>query len=237
MTDFIFVSCVSQINVAQRHLLTSPCLAPGGHPLVLYQNARSAAQAVNMVLDSKPAARWLVWVHQDVFLPAGWDALFAQGLNEAQRCWPSLAVAGVYGVQGSGPQALRGGQVLDRGTLLQEPGALPMLADSLDELLLAVRTDLPFRLDEALGFDFYATDAVLQAQEHGLQAAVVDAFCEHWSDTPSKGATKQRLVERIAASADVFERKWEHRLPVTTPCFHIMKAGDTLAFMQWAQSQ
>ena len=44
-----------------------------------------------------------------------------------------------------------------------------------------------------------------------------------------------RLVERIAASAAVFEHKWRHRLPLATPCFAIRQPGDTLAFMEWAR--
>ena len=232
-----FASCVSRLDVAEQRLLASPCLKTGRHPLAAFWNAPSAAWAMNQLLDAPPRARWVVWLHQDVYLPEGWDTLFMQRLAEAEHRWPRLAVAGVYGLRGHGAQAERGGHVLDRGGDLREAAALPMLADSLDELLFAVRAQVPFRLDEALGFDFYATDTVLQAQQHGLEAAVVDAFCEHWSDTPSRGPVAQGLVRRIAASAEVFERKWAHRLPITTPCFHIDQPGDTLAFMQWAQTQ
>lgn len=232
LNDFIFVSSVSRWEVAHTRLLASPCLQNGGERLVLQVNAGSAAAAVNMVLESRPHARWLVWLHQDVFLPDGWCALFAQRLREAQAQWPRLAVAGVYGVRGAGPHAVRAGHVLDRGTLLREAAALPQAVDSLDELLFAVRTDCGLRLDPALGFDFYATDLVLQAQAQGWTAAVVDAYCEHWSDTPVAGAASQGLAARIAASAAVFERKWEQRLPVCTPCFDIGRVGATQAFLE-----
>ena len=109
-----------------------------------------------------------------------------------------------------------------------------MLVDSLDELLLAVRTDAGLRLDPALGFDFYATDLVLQAQARGLCAAVVDGYCEHWSSTPSQGSAPQSLLDRINASGDVFERKWAHRLPVTTPCFPVEREGDVRQFLAQA---
>jgi hypothetical protein len=232
MDDFIFVSCISQPAVAQRYLQASPCLQAGGHRLVMHANAPSAADAINPVLDSGPKARWLVWLHQDVFLPQGWDSQFAQSISQALQQWPRLAVVGVYGLRGAGAQAQRAGHVLDRGQLLQEPAPLPCLVDSLDELLFAVRTDCELRLDPALGFDFYATDLVLQAQAAGLQCAVVDAYCEHWSGTPSQGEVPDSLVQRIAASAQVFERKWAAQLPITTPCFDIAQPGDTLAFLE-----
>lgn len=234
MDDFIFVSCISQPEVAARYLLASPCLKSGGAKLVAFVNARSAAEAVNQVLDARPAQRWLVWVHQDVFLPGNWLAEFANNLAQAQVRWPNLAVAGVYGVAGAGAMAVRAGHVLDRGRNLQESAELPVLVDSLDELLLAVRTDAGLRLDAALGFDFYATDVVLQAQEQGLCAAVVHAFCEHWSDTPSQGVAPQSLVDRIGASGDAFERKWAHRLPITTPCFPVEQPGDVRNFLRIA---
>ena len=231
MDDFVFVSCISRPEIAARYLLASPCLKSGGAKLAAFVNARSAADAVNQVLDSRPVQRWLVWVHQDVFLPGNWAAEFADGLAQAQGRWPNLAVAGVYGVAGAGGVAVRVGHVQDRGRNLQESAELPMLVDSLDELLFAVRTDAGLRLDPELGFDFYATDVVLQAQAQGLCAAVVHAYCEHWSDTPSQGLVPQSLVDRISASGDAFERKWLHRLPVTTPCFPIEQPGDVKNFL------
>ena len=91
---------------------------------------------------------------------------------------------------------------------------------------------LVLTLDPALGFDFYATDLVLQAQARGLDCAVVDAYCEHWSGTASlPQLVAERVRDRIAASGQVFERKWAHRLPLTTPCFDIRASGDVARFL------
>ncbi len=230
-----FVSCANQLSVLGQRLLASPCLGPGGQALAVHFNLTSAAQGFN---DAMAAAlcgcadnSWLVWVHQDVYLPEGWDETFCAALAQAQVLFPQLAVAGVYGLTGSGDAARRAGHVLDRGQMLREPMPLPCLVDSLDELLFAVRVDAGLRLDPALGFDFYATDLVLQAQAAGWQCAVLDACCEHWSDTPASGAIAPRVVQRIKGSAAVFERKWAQHLPISTPCFNIAKAGDVAAFI------
>lgn len=226
-----FVTCASNAAVLAQRLLASPCLRPGGLPLAAYFNATSAAQGFNAVMATAPTDHWLVWLHQDVFLPTGWETRFAKALDQATQQFPRLAVAGVYGVAGAGANAVRCGHVLDRGTLLHESAALPCLVDSLDELAFAVRVDSGLRLDAALGFDFYATDLVLQAQQQGWQCAVLDAPCEHWSGTPSRGAVPSAVVARIKRSAAVFERKWAARLPLTTPCFDIAKTGDVAAFI------
>ena len=229
-----FVACASNLEVLGARLLTSPCLRQGGLPLAVHFNSSSAAQGFNATMAASDATKpttWLVWVHQDVVLPESWDTRFSQALTAALQQFPKLAVAGVYGVAGAAPQARRAGHVLDRGTLLREAAPLPCLVDSLDELLFAVRVDSALQLDPALGFDFYATDLVLQAQARGWQCAVLDAYCEHWSGTPASGAVPAATVNRIKHSAQVFERKWAQRLPISTPCFDIARAGDVASFI------
>jgi hypothetical protein len=220
-----FVTCANDPAVLNRRLMASACLAGGEYAQAVYVNAPTAAAAFNAEMARLPAGEWLVWVHQDVFLPPDWDRRFIVAIREAEALFPKLAVAGVYGVAGAGAAARRAGHVLDRGTLLREATPLPCRADSIDELLFAVRVDAGLRLDPALGFDFYATDVALSAQERGLDAAVVDAYCEHWSDTP-RGIAVPSLAARVAQSGEVFERKWAHRLPVDTSCFSISKIGD-----------
>jgi hypothetical protein len=240
--DLLFVAAVSSLETLRARLLASPCLQPGRRPLVVRWNAASAADALNPVLDARPAARWVVWVHQDVVLPEGWDERF---LREAERvAGPSgdggsgdagsggspasgqAAVLGVYGVSGTGEAAIHAGCVLDRGQWLRGPAPLPCQVDSLDEMLFAVPGDSPLRLDPAMGFDLYATDLVLQAQARGLNAQAIDAPCEHWSDTPERGPMPAALIDRVARSGDAFEAKWARRLPVQTPCFAIHRGGD-----------
>ena len=230
-----FVTCASDPEVLSQRLLASPCLRSGGWPLAVYFNATSAAQGFNAAMaaaqNSSDGSTWLVWVHQDVFLPEGWDKRFCLALEAALQKFPKLAVAGVYGLAGAGAAAKRAGHVLDRGNLLRENTPLPCLADSLDELLFTLRIESGLNLDPALGFDFYATDLVLQAQQQGWQCAVLDARCEHWADTPAIGVISITLAQRIQTSGAAFERKWMHRLPVSTPCLEINKLGDVAAFI------
>lgn len=227
------VTSVSRLDVLQQRLAQSACLQRGGLPWTAYFNSTSAAAAFNSAIDAETTqgTDWLVWVHQDVHFPPGWEGQFRQALNDACAQWPTLAVAGVYGVRGVGAQSVRAGHVLDRGQLLKEPEALPCLVDSLDELLVAVRVDSGLRMDPAMGFDFYATDLVLQAQQAGMCAAALDAFCEHWSDTPPQGVMPPGLIERVKKNAQAFEHKWADRLPVKTPCFEIHRPGDVAAFV------
>ena len=230
-----FVTGVSHWDVLLRNLARSPCLQKGQLEWAAVSNAKSAAHAFNPAMvgaeQLNASHHWLVWVHQDVYLPAGWDLQFTSALQTALAEWPNLAVAGVYGVRGFGPNMVRSGHVLDRGKDLREPTPLPVLADSLDELLVAVKVDSGLRMDPAMGFDFYGTDLVLQAQSQNMHAAVLDAYCEHWSDTPGAWPLPDNLVQRIAHNAQAFESKWQHALPLSTSCFDIAKPGDVASFL------
>lgn len=216
-----FVTSASDPDVLNARLLASPCLHDGQFSVAIHIGVDSAAAAFNAEMGRRPQAEWLVCTHQDVFLPAGWDQAFISAVREAEERFARLAVVGVYGISGK----RRVGHLLDRGQLLKESTPLPALAESLDEILFAVRADSGLTLDPALGFDFYATDLALTAKEQGYSTAVVNAYCEHWSSLPRDRIPSQ-TVDRVAASGEVFERKWAHRLPLMTPCFSIERPGD-----------
>jgi hypothetical protein len=232
--ELVFVTGVSRLDVLGRYLCQSPCIKSGRRRLVAYFNTSSAANAFNAAMDGIPAdasSTWLVWVHQDVLLPDNWDERFLDALRMAQQENPAIAVAGVYGVAGAPANARRAGHVLDRGLLLQEPARLPCAVDSLDELLFAVRADTRLKLDPAMGFDFYATDLVLEAQARGWVAVVVDAYCEHWSDTPAAGAIPDRIADRIIRNGRAFESKWSHRFPIQISWVALQAPGDVEQFI------
>jgi hypothetical protein len=184
--------------------------------LIAVRNAPSAASGLKLGMQ-RAQHDLVVGVHQDVFLPPGWDRLVVRQYRLAEQRFGPIGVAGVYGVgpilesPGRPLAAERIGRVVDRGRLLQDGLELPAPAATLDELLLIVRRDTPLWADPALGFHLYGADLCLQARERGLAVVVLGALCRH----NSRSIT---LPESFFASAEVFARKWAHRLPIATPC-------------------
>jgi hypothetical protein len=233
-TRWSIVCCVSNEEVLRSNLLASPCLSHGSnHELILVKNCPSAAHGLNFGLE-RATGEWVNGVHQDVFLPEGWDQQLLAQLREAERRFGPVGVAGVYGVGacgefvparpdsmltrragiGLGETALgaqRSGWVVDRGRVLRDGPELPAEVATLDELLLVVRRNAHLRFDPALGFHLYGADICLQAAERGLAVVAIDALCHH--NSRSVG-----LPAAFFKSAQVFARKWAHRLPVATPC-------------------
>jgi hypothetical protein len=214
--NLTFVACVADDGLLNSNLLASPCLAPGSrHEVILVRNARSAAAGLNLGIE-RAVGDLIVCMHQDVFLPDGWDDRLIEQFAMAEQEFGSIGIAGVYGVGPATSQnevlaAQRIGRVCDRGRSLDEGIPLPARAATLDELLLVVPKGTPLKADPELGFHLYGADLCLQAAERGLTVVVIDAYCNHNSRNIG-------LPREFFASAEAFARKWHHRLPVATPC-------------------
>lgn len=221
MSRLTFVACVDRPDVARACLLASPCLRPeAGHQLILATGMPDAGAGFRWAQDLG-RHDWIVLVHQDVFLPPGWDETMVQSLARAQQRWPSAAVVGVYGVTADGAHA---GHVYDRDRWLGKPFTEARKVRSLDELLLVVRRRCGLEVESSLGWHLYGTDLCLQAEAMGLDAVVVDAACEHRSSLPRSTCTQdpviaRALVERIRAfnaSARQLALRWPRAMPVCT---------------------
>jgi hypothetical protein len=107
-----FVTCLSNRETLRANLVASPCLRPGTpHQMIAVEGCPGAAHGLNAGFTHAKHAL-LVCVHQDVYLPEGWDRSIVQQLREAERRFGPIGVTGVYGV---GPVFERGGPVADSG--------------------------------------------------------------------------------------------------------------------------
>jgi hypothetical protein len=221
-----FVACLASRETLRANLLVSHCLQPGtAHQVIAVEGCPSAAAGLNAGFHHAKH-ELIVGVHQNVYLPEGWDRCLVQQLREAELRFGPIGVAGVYGVgEVIAPRDLtnalaaeRIGWVVDRGRMLRDGPELPARVATLDELLLVLRRDSPLRFDPALGFHLYGADICLQAAERGLAVVALGALCHH--NSRSIG-----LPEVFYRSAEVFARKLRHRLPVTTPCVIIDRNG------------
>ncbi len=221
-----FVVCISDHAILKANLLSSPCLQlDSHHQVIAIQDAPSAAAGLNLGL-ARAKHELVVCLHQDVFLPVGWDRLMLNQYRMAERELGPIGVAGIYGVGKVKPcpdstsafAAERIGWVVDRGRILSEGPALPAPVATLDELVFIVRRDRPLQFDPELGFHLYGADICLQARERGLAVVALGAPCHH--NSRSIG-----LPRPFFASAQIFARKWAHRMPIATPCVVFDREG------------
>jgi len=203
-----FVACVNDDAQLEANLRRSPCLRDGSpHELLVFRDCATAAEGLNAGIEQARHG-FVVLVHQDVYLPAGWPARMVSQWRLAERHGGPIGIGGVFGVLDRRVPFDAIGHVVHRDRLLAHR-TLPADVDGLDELLMVVPRDTPLRVDAELGWHLYGTDLALQAQERGLRTVVVDALCHHNSLTGRVPWT-YRESERVLA------RKWEKMLPVHT---------------------
>jgi hypothetical protein len=182
--------------------------------IAVQRQAVSAGQAYNRGLTDT-RAEVLVFVHQDVFLPAGWLACLRTALAHLAAQDPLWGVLGIYGVTADG-QSRGWTYSTGLGRELGGPFAAPEPVRTLDELLLVIRRDSGLSFDESLpGFHLYGTDVCLAAEQRGLRNYVIPAFALHNSNG------LHTLPWAFWRACGHVQRTRRACLPVQTPCVYL----------------
>lgn len=220
MTERPRLICASNnADILRDNLKRSPCLAD--LPLTVVEHANSAASAYNQGLD-QTREEIVVFLHHDVYLPTGWDALLHRRITEVAAIDPDWAMIGAYGVDDSA----RGyGPVWSSslGQIVGHVALQPHAVQSFDELLIVMRRAAGLRFDEGLpGWHLYGTDIVTQARAAGLQSYACAMPLVH------NDGYKDQLDQGFGEAYGYLRRKWPARLPLHSPILKISKTGHQL---------
>jgi hypothetical protein len=211
MPRFQLFSAANNPEILTRNLRASPDVANGLLPLSVLWNCAGASSAyVEAALQTD--ADYLVFLHQDVYLPSGWLDRLEYAIRQLDAVDQNWAVAGLSGRMRDGTFVAH---IWDSGLgfLNGGPFGTPARAASLDELLLVVRRASGVMFDARLpGFHLYGTDIVLTAEASGYTAYVIDAPVIHNARPISKRGLGPDYVEAYRYTA----RKWRSHLPWPT---------------------
>ncbi len=164
-------------DILKSSLLASPDLRSGVE-IQVQRGAKSAGEAYNRGIAAT-TAEVMVFVHQDVYLPAGWMKRLESALEWLAQKDPDWGVAGLFGVERDGAGQ---GHIYSTGLkrVLGEKFDGAREVETLDEVMLILRRKTGLRFDEALpGFHMYGADICLQAAERGKRSYAISACCVH----------------------------------------------------------
>jgi hypothetical protein len=186
----------------------SPLLASGAAFAVFNQRGfKTAAAAFNQAIAAAQNDL-IVFCHQDIILPAGWDQLFLKRLEQLTALDPNWGVAGCAGRSRDGHVAAH---IYRHDREFQAAAPLPGKVRTLDECLIAFRPSCGLRFDEnLLGFFFYAVDICLQAESRGWFNYAIDAPCFH------QAKNRTSLPRSFYEAERNIIRKWHSYLPIQT---------------------
>lgn len=208
---YLIASCANDDGILNDNLLASPDIREGTLPVQLIRGARSAAAAYADILNDRPA-RFVIFVHQDVYLPAGFKRRLDDVVRQFDDMHPTWAVAGVYGAAQDGTHA---GLIYDgsNARVLGTPVQTPSCVAVLDEVVIIVRADSGVTFDRDLpGFHLYGTQIALDARRKGRTVLVGDLPVVHNSRSILKlGRDYEAAWHHLAAV-------WGQWLPVPNLC-------------------
>lgn len=225
--DWCCVAAVNRSDILAENLAASPVFLENPGILQVERGWSTAGGAYNSG-KRDTGAEIVVFAHQDVYLPRGWDALLAQRIRQLDTLDPNWAVAGVMGI---GPGGVHSGHVWSTG-LGRELGAsfgAPIATTSLDEVLLILKRSSGLSFDPDLpSFHLYGTDIVQMALQAGLGAYVIHAPVIHNS------RPVQTLSGGFTEAYHYMQKKWSFALPIQTL---VTEIAETDAPLQRTENQ
>jgi hypothetical protein len=211
------VAAVNDAHVLRGNLARSPVIAEGLWPLYTEEGHANAASAYNAGLRVA-AANVVVFAHQDVYLPRGWDQRLLAAITSLESTKPSWAVLGVIGVKAHGALVGRSWSS-GLGRSVGSPLADPTPVVSLDEVVLVLNATKWVRFDDRLpGYHLYGTDIVQTALSAGLGAYAFDGPVIHNSVEIKQLGSAYRVAYRHV------QKKWRARLPIPTTVVQLTRS-------------
>ncbi|MDX9833891.1 MAG: hypothetical protein RBT36_01595 [Desulfobulbus sp.] len=218
INEISIIAAINNPSVAEQNLLRSPLLRVEEVQFIPAEGFTTAPLAYNYA-RMRAGGQLLVFVHQDVYLPLGWEYLLLDTVTELDKKGTLWGVLGVVGVGVFG--GVRG-RVWSTG-LAREVGApvnRPEGAVSLDELLLVIRKNSGLTFDERLpGWHLYGTDIVQEALRRDLGAYIIHAPVIHNS------LPVARFDHGFTDCYNYLRQKWSSQLPVQTCCIKVTRTG------------
>jgi hypothetical protein len=224
------VSAVNNDSVFAQALASSPIVRAGRVPVRVERGHASAGRAYNCGA-AQMHAEYIVFAHQDVYLPAGWDEKLLAAIGKLDAAGEAWAVLGVWGVR---PDGRFSGRVWCSGGNQEHVGLIdrPVEVASIDEVVIVLKRSAGMRFDEELpGFHLYATDIILQARQRAAKAFVIDAPVVH-----NSWCNPQPLDPAFWSAYRYMQKKWIHQLPVRTCVVDLTRWGWPL-YVQWTRNE
>jgi glycosyl transferase family 2 len=209
------ISAVNDERVLNSCLLNSPGIRSASE-VILQRNYSSAADAYNAAIE-KANTDFLVFVHQDVYLPEGWIDSVQNAVESLSKKDSNWGVLGIWGTVDYSEQPV--GYLYWTGDLgWEEPFEGAKEVTTLDEAVLIMRKSSGITFDPQLpSYHLYATDICMEARCRGKKCYSISAFCIHNTNTNS-GKLLPREFWRCYL---VMRRKWKAKLPIVTPCTEV----------------
>lgn len=220
------IAAINDRSILARDLMSSPMIVDKKVPIFTIEGAPSAALAYNQAIDEVNNG-YLIFAHQDVYFPDGWEIALAKAIKTLEVSNPNWAVLAPFGISETTRRHV--GQVWSTslGGVIGEPIQAFEEVTSVDELVIVLKKQTGLRFDEGLpNFHMYGTDIVQEALKSNR-----GAFAAHLPVVHNDKFHK-KLGHDFTQSYRFVSKKWSTYLPIRTPVVEVTQYGFPL-FIQW----
>ena len=215
--DLCIVTASNDDECLARNLMASD-MVRDGVPVHVERGAPSASVAYNRGLDAT-AAPIVIFAHQDVYFPPGWEGRLAAAIAAVEARDPDWGVIAPFGMSREGRHLGDVWSTSQSGRVGRKVDA-PQPVQSVDELVIVLRRASGLRFDEGLPlYHLYGTDIVQIALAAGKGAWVADLPLVH------NDGFHDRLRADFSAGYHYVRRKWRDKLPLRTPVLWVSPKG------------
>jgi len=213
----IVVACNDR-SVLKENLYRSVLALSGSIEIDMREGYPSASLAYNEGL-SNTTAEFIVFAHQDVYLPKNWGPCLLDEIEKIEAEDKNWAVLGIVGVSLSNiivGKSWSTGLGREVGKIIKRPQS----TTSIDELVIIMRRESGLLFDINLpGYHLYGTDIIQTAISRGYGSYVINNPVIHNS------LPIIRLGKDFRASYKYMQKKWHKNLPIVTPVTKITQFG------------
>ncbi|TDT73102.1 hypothetical protein BDE40_3284 [Litoreibacter halocynthiae] len=220
--DLCIVTASNNPACLELNLMQSPMVKCGQVGVQVEYDAPSATIAYARGMAAT-TSQIIVFAHQDVYFPRGWEEQLACVLDDLETRDPDWAILACCGISVIGDFI---GDVWSTslGGRIGAPMGNPQPVQSVDELVIIMRRSAGLTWDTELpNFHMYGTDIVQSALASGQGAWVADLPVIHNDNFHT------RLGSDFTASFRYMQRKWRAVLPIQTTVGKITRWGIALA--------
>lgn len=210
-------------DILARNIQVSELVQTGKAEFHVERNAVSAAIAYNQMLDQSDA-EYMVFAHQDVYFPPGWDRRLLDTISRLDHLDQNWAVIAATGISTKGEHV---GPVWSsgQGGVVGAEITSPTPAQSVDELVIVLRRGSGLRFsDDCPGFHLFGTDIVQTAIGQGKGAYICNLPVVH------NDVFHHRLGADFGRGYGYIRRKWRSVLPIRTTVLWVTRSGFDWAY-------
>lgn len=224
-SPYCIVVASNDAESLERNLMASKWLQTDDVQVSVQIGVPAATIAYNRGLDETDAP-YVIFAHQDVYFPPGWEDKLAAAIAEVEKIDPNWALIAPFGMTKAGEHI---GEVwsTSQSDVVGRPVQTPEAVESFDELTFVMRRDAGLRFDEDLpNYHLYGTDIVQAAYAAGYSAWVASLPMVH------NDGFHDRLRADFRQSYHFARRKWRQNLPIRTPMLWLKWHGLNLPYLQ-----